>query len=137
MSRIHLLMPCAVVVVLCLASTSDAAPKKEKKKSKPVRATVTEIKRDQDREEGSLVVKTVLNKKKGEPAEMTFKVTPQTKIQKAVKKKDRNTPATAETVKFSAIEKNALLVIKSKDGSTADEIQVRPAKKKTKKKKDA
>jgi len=131
MSRICLIASLAVLVA---AAGSEAAPKAKKK---AVRGTVVDIKKDQDKEAGTLTIKVIAKKKKKDAGAAaapekeetrTFKVTTDTKVEQIVgKKKD----AKAEPAKFSSIEKDAVVVIKA-DGETAQEIKIAAKKKKKK-----
>jgi len=131
MTRICLLASLAVLVA---GSTSEAAPKAKKKGA--VRGTVVEVKKDQDKESGTLTIKVLPKKSKKDagaaaPAKeetKTFKVTTETKVEQLVgKKKD----AKAEPAKFSNVEKDQVVSIKA-DGDTAQEIKIAPKKKKKK-----
>ena len=123
----------ASLAVLLAGNASEAAPKAKKKGA--VRGTVVEVKKDADKESGTLIIKVIpkKNKKAGAadaPKEetKTFKVTPETKVEQMVgKKKD----AKPEPSKFSSIEKDAVVSIKA-DGDTAQEIQIAAKKKKKK-----
>jgi hypothetical protein len=123
----------ASLAVLLAGNAAEAAPKAKKKGA--VRGTVVEVKKDADKESGTLIIKVIPKKNKKAPADAapkeetrTFKVTTETKVEQMVgKKKD----AKPEPSKFSSIEKDAVVSIKA-DGDTAQEIQIAAKKKKKK-----
>ena len=129
MNRLRFLTVLAVAVMVV---PSAFAANKAKKKDKPVKATVVEVKKDADKESGTLKVMVSANKKKNTPAaEKTFKVTEATKVEKVMKekgKKAKDTPATP--AKFSDIPQGAKLQITAKDDeATAIKFSAKKKKK--------
>lgn len=135
--RMSVVAIAALLIALLACCSAEAGDKaKGKKKAKPVAGEVIEVKAEKGKEEGTLVVKTQVKKKKGDataakPEEKTFKVSSDTKVVKVVGKKKDGTPP--EAFKFSQIEKGARIRIKA-NGDKVEEIQVLAAKKKEKKK---
>ena len=124
------------VAALTLAMVTPAlAAAKGKKNKGAVKGTVVEVKKDEGKETGSLVVKVTPGKKDAGAAatEKTFKITDTTKVQKLVgKKKD----AVASDAKFSDVTKDANVTIVAK-GEEASEVKFQVAKKAKKKAKKA
>ncbi len=123
----------AVLALALVLTNSAEAAGKAKKKVKPVKGTVVEVKKDTDKESGTVVVKIAGKKKTNTPAtEKTIKVTTDTKVLKvAGGKKNKDVPPTAS--KLSELEKGGKVTITAK-GDEASEIQFVAAKKKKAKK---
>ena len=121
-----------LAVALLLTNSADAAAK-GKKKAKPIKASVVEIKKDSDKESGSLTVKVGGPTKKNPNAtatEKTFKITESTKIEKFEgKKAKKGTTGTAAKVGDIAKDGNLVLVAK---GEEVSEIKILAGKKKKK-----
>ena len=123
----------ASLAVLLAGSASEAAPKAKKKGA--IKGSVVEVKKDADKESGTLIIKVIPKKNKKDPAAAppkeetkTFKVTTETKVEQMVGKKKEAKP---EPSKFSSIEKDQVVSIKA-DGDTAQSITIAPKKKKKK-----
>jgi hypothetical protein len=121
-----------VALALALLLTADGlAADKAKKKPKPVQGVITEIKKDEGKDTGTITVKTVPNKKDATATseEKKFKVTSATKIDKMVgKKKDAQT----SEAKFSELQKDVAVAVVPKAGEegVAEAIHIHAAKKK-------
>jgi hypothetical protein len=120
-----------IAIALVLTNSADAAGK-GKKKAKPIKGEVVDVKKDADKESGSLVVKVAAKKKTGgAPTEKTIKVTDATKVLKVTGgKKNKDVPATPS--KLSDLQKGTKVVVTVK-GDEASEIKF--VAKKTKKNK--
>jgi hypothetical protein len=118
----------AVLAVALVLTNSAGAAEKGKKKVKPVKGTVVEVTKDQDKDSGSIVVRVAANKKTGVPAtDKAVKVTETTKVFLVGGKKTANTsPVPA---KFSDVQKGARVVVTAK-GDEASEIKIVAKKKK-------
>jgi len=120
-----------VVLALALVLSNPAeAGGKGKKKAKPIKATVVEVKTD------ALVVKTIVGKKQtGTPVEKTFKVTDSTTFEKVQGKKAKGAPATPPTpAKFSDVQKDSTVSITPKGEDEAASVKILTIKKAKKKK---
>src|SRR5437763_14090328 len=123
----------SVALSLALVGSVGAAGKGNKadKKAKPVAGTVTEVKKDQDKDSGTFTVKTVA-KNTGTASETTFKVTPTTKFARLTGKKVKKaTPAGAG--KFADLKAGETVTVVGK-ANQAEEVKYVEAKKKKNKK---
>src|SRR5262249_39096699 len=125
-----------LAVALVLTNSADAAKAKAKKKLKPVKGTIVEVKKDADKDSGSVVVKIAANKKKNTPeSEQTLKVSTATTFEKAAGKKAKGAPAPpATSVKFGDVQKDDRVVVTLKDQGEASDVKIL-GKAKAKKKK--
>jgi hypothetical protein len=122
-----------LAVALVLTNSADAA--KAKKKLKPVKGTVVEVKKDADKDSGSIVVKIAANKKKNTPeSEQTIKVSTATTFEKVAKKVKGAPAAPATSVKFGEVQKDDRVVVTLKDQGEASDVKIL-GKAKAKKKK--
>jgi len=125
-----------LALVLVLTGGADAADKAKKKKKdgKPAKGTVVEVKKDENKESGSLVVKVVVGKKKdGKTEEKTFKVSESTKVEKLQGKPKKGTPAAGTAAKFSEVAKGGNVILTTK-GDEVTELKIVAGKKKKKNK---
>jgi len=125
------------VLALCLSLAAPTrAADKAKKGAKPFTGVVTEIKKDSDKDTGTIKIK-VQNKKaaNGPLVEATFTVKETTKFEKVAGKvkKKAAAAATGSPAKFSDLAKDAQVAITA-DGASAGTVKILGDAKKKKKK---
>jgi hypothetical protein len=118
-------------VALVLTAPAGAADKAKKKKELTVKGTVVEVKKDTDKDSGSLIVKVIVGKKKdNNTAEKTYKVSETTKVEKVVGKAKKGQPAPEATAaKLGDIQKGDTVALTAK-GDDASAIKFTITKKK-------
>src|SRR4051812_30638943 len=122
----------ALTLSLVLAGSASAADKAKKaKKTKPVNGTITAVKKDQDKDSGTLTIKTAA--KKGATAtETTVTITGATRFEKFTGKNFKK-GTSAGAAKFSEVATGEQVAITLKDNK-AEQVKFLEAKKKKAKK---